>query len=141
MFQLHRLEEEDDSPDISKIANKIKKEMKDVPKIKEEYPVLNSEEISKCTLPTISEFLTSISPKFSLNEKVMALISSIIVSTATQKTNMLQVALGVLIKEKKLVQHLYEYGVCVSYDEVKRFNTSAAASDVSKTKLNSEKTV
>ena len=68
----------------------------------------------------------------------MALISSIIVSTATQKTNMLQVALGVLIKEKKLIQHLYEYGVCVSYDEVRRFNTSAATSDDSKTKLNSK---
>ena len=49
---------------------------------------------------------------------------------------MLQVALGVLIKEKKLIQHLYEYGVCVSYDEVRRFNTSAAASDDSMTKLN-----
>ena len=138
MFQLHRFEEEDDSPDINKIANTIKKEMKGVPKMKEEYPVLNSEEISKCILPTISELLTSISPKFSSNEKVMALISSIIVSTATQKTNMLQVALGVLIKEKKLIQHLYEYGVCVSYDEVRRFNTSAATSDDSKTKLNSK---
>ena len=69
MFQLHRLEEEDDSLDINKIANTIKKEMKGVPKMKEEYPVLNSDEILKFILPTISELLTSISPKFSSNEK------------------------------------------------------------------------
>ena len=40
---------------------------------------------------------------------------------------MLQVALGILVQEKKLIEHLYEYRVTASYDEIRRFKISAAA--------------
>ena len=34
--------------------------------------------------------------------------------------------LGILVRDKKLIEHLYHYGVVCSYNEVKRFGSSAA---------------
>ena len=67
-----------------------------------------------------------ISPNF--NSKAIALISSMIITIARSKVTTLQVALGLLLQEKKLIEHLYEYGVTASYDEVRRFKISAAYS-------------
>ena len=68
-----------------------------------------------------------ISPNFK-NSKAIALISSMIITIARSKVSTLQVALGLLLQEKKLIEHLYEYGVTASYDEVRRFKISAAYS-------------
>ena len=39
---------------------------------------------------------------------------------------MVQVALGLFVREKKIIQFLNEFGVTSSYDEVRRFKISAA---------------
>ena len=40
---------------------------------------------------------------------------------------MLQIALGLLAREKKMIQQLYAFGVSASYDEIRRYKISAAA--------------
>ena len=51
-----------------------------------------------------------------------------VTSKATSNFTMLQVEIGLLVQEKRLIQQLYQYGVTSSYDEVRRFKISAAAS-------------
>ena len=67
------------------------------------------------------------------------MICSIIASVATSQTSMLQVALGLLVGHKKLIQDLHEYRITSTYDEVRRFKASAAyhASQKPETQLNS----
>ena len=74
----------------------------------------------------MNDLLVAISPKFKANQKAVALISSIVTSMASSKVSMLQVALGLKIREKKAVEYLQEYGVTSSYDEVRRFKISSA---------------
>ena len=50
-------------------------------------------------------------------------------SIATANISMLQVALGLKVQMKKLIEHLHDYGVTSSYDEVRRFKISAAHSE------------
>ena len=47
---------------------------------------------------------------------------------------MLQVALGLLFRERRIIDHLYEYKVCASYDEVRRYKISAASHATSNSK-------
>ena len=124
------MKEEDDTIEIEKVAMKIKSELKDIPTIKENYPVLDPDELTELCLPTLNTLLSIVSPKFNGNGKAIALISSMITTIATSKVSMLQVALGLLVQDKKHIEHLYEYGVTSSYDEVRRFKISAAHSAI-----------
>ena len=54
------------------------------------------------------------------------MIGSIITSIVTSKPTPLQVYLGVLAHEKKMIKHLLDYPVTSSYEEVRRFKISAA---------------
>ena len=54
------------------------------------------------------------------------MIRGIITSIATSKPTPLQVYLGALAHEKKLIKHLIDYRVTSSYEEVRRFKISAA---------------
>ena len=69
-----------------------------------------------------------ISPKFNNNTKVVALISSMNITIATSKVTILQVALGLLIQEKRLLEVLYKYSVTASDLEEQRFKISVAYS-------------
>ena len=75
---------------------------------------------------TLNEILINISPKFKTNQKAVALVSSILTSMVCSKVSMLQVALGLFVREKRIIEFLYEFGVTSSYDEVRRFKISAA---------------
>ena len=44
-----------------------------------------------------------------------------------QKPTLLQIAISVLLGERHLIEHLYEYGITCSYTEFLRFRTSAAS--------------
>ena len=68
-----------------------------------------------------------ISPKFQTNKKAVALISSIIAQISCSKVSILQIALGILVDKKKVIEHLHEYGVTSTYNEVRQFKISAAA--------------
>ena len=118
--------DEDENLQVDKIGKKIREEIKQLPKIKTEYPVLNEETLKNTVIPTLHDLLSCISPKFESNPLVLALISNIVTITASSNASMLQISLGLLIREKKLIEHLHELGVTSSYDEVRRFKISAA---------------
>ena len=68
------------------------------------------------------------SPKFQSTLKVVALMSSMIKAVMTSRVSILQVALGLEVQEKRLIEHLYEYRVTASYHEVRRFRICTAFS-------------
>ena len=100
--------------------------MKEVPGVKEEYPVLDKETLQNTIIPTLNEILVSISPKFQTNPLAAALISNIVTSMTSLKVSMLQISVGLFVREKKIIECLQELGVTSSYDEVRRFKISAA---------------
>ena len=126
-LSLNSTDVEDELIDIEKVAGKIKTEIKSVPGIKDNYPVLSNDALSEICLPTLTTLLQSISPKFQSNYKATALISSIITVIASSKVSMLQVGLGLIVHEKKKIQQLSEYGITASFDEIRRFKISAAS--------------
>ena len=138
-MKLTKGQDEDDFLDTKKLANQLKNELKECVGVKDQYPVLDETEISNSILPTMYDLLLLISPKFKDNLKAVSMISSIIASVASSQTSMLQVALGLLVNQKKIIQDLYEYRVTSTYDEVRRFKASAAyhASQKQETQLNS----
>ena len=118
--------EEDEQLEVDKIGKKIRAEIKELPSIKTEYPVLNEETLNNTVIPTLNNLLISISPKFQSNPLVPALISNIVTIIASSNVSMLQISLGLLVREKKMIECLHELGVTSSYDEVRRFKISAA---------------
>ena len=76
-------------------------------------------------IPTLNEILVSISPKFQTNPLAAVLISNIVTSMTSSKVSMLQISLGLFVREKKIIECLQELGVTSSYD-VRRFKISAA---------------
>ena len=74
---------------------------------------------------TLLELLKAISPKL---DKTLpaALIGNIITSVINNEATTLQVALAISLRDKSLVQQMYDYRICCSYDELIRFKASAA---------------
>ena len=126
VLKLVNSKDEDEALETEKIAKKIKAEIKEVPGVKEEYPVLDEETLQNTIIPTLNEILVSISPKFQTNPLAAALISNIVTSMTSSKVSMLQISLGLFVREKKIIECLQELGVTSSYDEVRRFKISAA---------------
>ena len=69
--------------------------------------------------------LSSISDKLDLTLPSL-LIGSIVTSIINNQPTSLQVALGVLVREKKLLEQFCDNGVTCTYKEVLRFKSSAA---------------
>ena len=128
LLKLVSCEDEDETANIERVANKIKSEVVSLPGLKNEYPVLSANHLEEICSPTLANLLKSISPKFEDNLKSIALISGMISTVSSYKSSILQVALGVFVQDKRLIDHLYEYGITASYDEVRRFKISAASS-------------
>ena len=125
VLKLVNSKDKDEALETEKIAKKIKDEIKEVPGVKEEYPVLDEETLQNTIIPILISILVSISPKFQPNPMAAALIS-IVVSMTISKVSMLQVSLTLFVREKKIIHCLQELGVISSYDEVRRFKISAA---------------
>ena len=82
----------------------------------------------KCLLSSISDKLDLTLPSI--------LIGNIITSIINNQPTSLQVALGVLVREKKLLEQFSDYGVTCTYKEVLRFKSSAAVAEYSLQGLN-----
>ena len=61
------------------------------------------------------------------NSLFAALIGNMITSIIAKRYTSLQISLGALLREKKFIEHFYKYGVSCSYNEIRRFKTSAVA--------------
>ena len=69
--------------------------------------------------------LLLVSPK--LNSSLSAcMVGNIVTSMVTNWPTSLQIALGVLVRQKSRIEQLYDFAVTSSYDEILIFNASAA---------------
>ena len=100
-----------------KVAMQIKLKIKNASGNKDKYPVLDENLLNETILPTLSDILVTICPKFKDNHKSVPLISSIVTTITSSKVSMLQVALGLFVRENKITD--YEYGVTSSNDKVR----------------------
>ena len=84
--------------------------------------------MSQCS-DTFIELLNEISHQF--NDSPAALLAaSIVTSKVNSRPTDLQIALGLMVDRKRLVQDLYKYGATCSYDEVKVFKRSTAIATI-----------
>ena len=94
---------------------------------------------NECASETLRALLAQISDDLSAKELPAILIGNIITSVVRapplSPTSVL-IDLALLVREKKLIEHLYHYKVVCSYDEVKRFKASAAVENTKNITLN-----
>lgn len=86
---------------IETVAAQIVSEVKSVSHLKENYPILDLENSLEICSPTLMNLLSLISPDLRNTHKA-ALIGNIVTNAVTAGTSMLQVALGLLVREKNL---------------------------------------
>ena len=91
---------------------------------------INKAAAKECVSETLRALLSQISDDLSANELPAILIGKIITSVVRKKPTSLLIDLALLVREKKLIEFLYDYKAVYSYDEVKRFKGSP---DVEKT--------
>ena len=123
-----KITESDDQPtDVSKAAKCIRKEISNLVLNKDQYEQwIDKAAAKECVSETLRALLSQISDDLSSNELPAFLIGNIITSVVRKKPTSLLIDLALLVREKKLIEHLYDYKVVCSYDEVKRFKASAA---------------
>ena len=90
------------------------------------YTTRISKEIAEeAVSSTLANLLAAISPKLVESNQAL-LIGNIVTSCVTNKPTNLQIALGVLLRDKQLIEQCYAFGICASYDEILRLKASAA---------------
>ena len=108
------------------LSKKIKEEARKLPHSKNEYKVIENENlVDKC-----SETLITLLPKLSPNFKKSlpaVMIGNIVTSVVRKRFTKLHLALSVLASDRKLIERLHEYGMTSTYQEFRRFQVSAAA--------------
>ena len=111
---------------IRKVGLKIRKEIEEIPSNRKHYQTrVNLKNIMENVSPTLLTLLCEISNSFK-SSLMAGMIGNMITSTVNQLAQPIQVGIGVLLQRKSLIDTLYRFGVCSSYDEVLRFKTSAA---------------
>ena len=117
----------ENSQDVSKVAKCIRKEIKDMSIVKGRYVKgIKKSSASEHIGDSLKALLREISDDLSEDKLPAILIGYIVTSIVSKKPSDLLIDLGILVSDKKLIQHQYDYGVVCSYDEVKRFKSSAA---------------
>jgi len=112
---------------VKKVGKQIMKESRALKRNFKSYNKhIDRDVASECISETLIQLLSSISPKFE-NLLQSLMVGNIISSMVTCQPTPLQIAIGVLLGDHKmLIKELYKYDVSCSYDEVRRFKRSAA---------------
>ena len=107
-------------------SKRIKDEVCTLHYSKEEYHVIDGDNLFDECCDTLMSFLSKLLLNF---EKTLptVMIGNIITFVMTKRFTRLQLALSVLASNKTLIEHLHEYGITSTYDEFRRFKVSAAA--------------
>ena len=120
---------------VEKVAKQIAQESKNLARENDVYSTsINLESCFAEVSPTLRLLLTSISKKINTTLQ-FAMIGNMITCAVTNRPTALQVALGVKVREKSVIEHLYSFGVTCSYKEVLQFKASAASSAALRTEL------
>ena len=139
MFKMVSENDEDDDISIKRVAKKIKSELNNLPHNNSEYDTLGAESLFDECSSTLLTLLSTITSRFH-NSLAAAMVGNIVKGIVTKRHTKLQLSLGILVREKKLIEHLHEYGITSTYQEVRRFKISAAVAGENQTtdaKLNS----
>ena len=126
---IFKIEKSDDQEvDTRKVAQKIIAEISEMEVDKDSYKTrISTDSVIHEVSPTLTRLLSDISPEYFQGSALPSLMIGNIVTKAVSKSYpSLLVDLAVLVNKKELIEHLHEYGVVCSYDEFKRFRSSAA---------------
>ena len=127
MFTIDKVDDDDDDIHVKVVAKRIASEIKGIVHDKTKYVTsIDMDEAFEDLSDTLASLLSNISSSFDLTLPAI-MVGNIVISCVSKRHTTLQIALGVLARDKKLIQHLHEYSVTSSYDEVRRFKISAAA--------------
>ena len=110
---------------MQRVANTTKEEIKMMTKRKTEYYTIKTESLFDECSSTLITFLSKLSPSFDKTLNA-AVIGAIVTSVLTNPFTQMQLALGILVLDKKLIEHLHEYGITCRYHELRRCKISAA---------------
>ena len=100
LYQLVNCNDDENDIQVDEIAGKIKKEIIKLPKVKEEYPQLDEVSMWQSCSEILLLLLLKVSP--SLNKTFCAgSIGNMITTAVTSHPSMLQIAFGLLAREKK----------------------------------------
>ena len=126
-----RLMDDDENDDLEECVQKVGKQIRQETKeLKREFNSynknINRAIASEYVSDTLMKLLSVVSPK-SQDSLQSIMVGNIVCSMVTCQPTPLQLALGVLLGDHKmLITKMHDYGVCCSYDEVRRFKRSAA---------------
>ena len=117
-------EDDDDDAAIGKVAKLIVNESKDLKSDKYKYRTrLNIDDAIADVSSTMLHLLSLVSP--TLNSSLSAcMVGNIVTSMVTNLPIALKIALGVLVRQKSLIEQLYDFGVTSCYDDILRFKAS-----------------
>ena len=119
-------EEADIEEAIKKVAKQIKRDILNMPCHADVYHRRMDTEIAKVyTSKTMMNLLCKISESKEPTLP-MIMICNMITNLISRTSTPFQIALGILIRKKYLIQNLFKCGVICSYSEVLRFRKSAA---------------
>ncbi len=129
------VDDNDDDGMIHNISKAISRECKNLVHDKNKYTIRVDKQTGinsvSATLISLLENLSD-DPWFKLSSIV---IRKIITSAVTNQPTPLQIGHGVTLGKKRLVQQIHDLGICCSYDELLRFEASAAVASSNKTQL------
>lgn len=121
---------ENDTDDIEssldKVAKRITTESLHLKKDQSTFDtrICLDDALNSCS-PTLLELLSKISSQLG-STLPGGMIGNMITSIISNKPTSLLISLGVVVREKALIELLHQYGVTSTYDEVLRFKSSAA---------------
>ena len=119
--------DEEDEIHVQAVAKSIVKEIKDIKTNKNVYQAkIDLLSAQQDVSPTLSKLLKLISPHLSELSLPSLLVGNLVTSSVANRYTSLQVALAILVERSALIDHLYDYGITCSYNELLRFRTSAA---------------
>ena len=126
-----KLVNDDENDDMDECVRKVGKQiMKESKEMKRDFKSyckhINREMTSESASETLTKLLSAVTPKFQ-NSLQPIMVGNIVCSVVTCQPTPLQIALGMLLGDHKmLITELYNYNMCCSYDEVRRFKRLAA---------------
>ena len=124
---LHVVEDDEEDVSIQKVGKQIFQETKKLAPDKSSYNTrISRMSAAQDISSTCKKLLASVSEKLDSTLPSL-LIGNIITGIINNQPTSLQIALGVLIREKTKLELLSNYGVTCTYQEVRRFKSSAAA--------------
>ena len=118
-------DKDDIETSLEKIAKVIITESLHIKKDQSTFDTrISLDDALNCSSPTLLNLLSKISSKLDLTLPA-AMVGNMFTSIISKKPTTLQISLGLVVREKAIIELFYELGITSSYDEILRFKSSA----------------